>query len=377
MVDHSADKGPDLAIVLLSAGGGGAERVSILLANEFARRGRSVAILMLRRRGPLLGMIDPRVQVHDLGGRRTIWSIRRLAATIRRLKPKTIIAAMVEVNVGTAIAARLAGTRAKLILTEHNQTDRNFDVASTLSVRLAFRLIRFVYPLADRVVCVSQGVADSLMRFSGLPPAKIDVIHNPIVSSDLLDKAAMECPHPWLSDKTVPVVLAAGRLVTAKDFEMLLHAFARIRKARDCRLIILGEGEKRKVLQNLCETLGVAEDVEITGFVSNPYTYMQRCDVFALSSAWEGFPTVLVEALACGAKIVSTDCPSGPREILCDGKFGSLTPVGDPDRFAAAIIEVLDNPVSCGALARGQGFTVEKSTDQYDILIKDLENRAA
>jgi len=370
----SPTTGVDIAIVLGSATGGGAERVSILLANALAQRGWSVTLIFIKPYGPLLNLVDPAVQRVELAGRRLLFSIGGLALALRRLRPKTVVSALVDVNVATVIAAKIASRRSRVILTEHNQTDRNYTVAASLAGRLAYRAIRFVYPCADRVICVSDGVRDSLIRFSGIAPDTLQVIHNPIVQPDLHDLAARDCPHPWLSDRRpIPVILGVGRLVEAKNFDLLLRAFAILRQKRPCRLVILGQGKLCSALAATAEALGIADDVDLPGFRPNPYTFLSHADLFVLPSDWEGFPTVLIEALACGARIVATDCPSGPREILKDGAFGTLVPVGDVDAFAEAMDAALDAPVPDGAVARGNEFTVDRAAERYEALIRSLE----
>ncbi|MFN3231032.1 MAG: glycosyltransferase [Alphaproteobacteria bacterium] len=361
-------------MLLPRATGGGAERVSILLANELTSRGVTVAIVFARRYGPLLETIDPAVATYEMGGRRNRFNVLRLPRLLRRLQPKTVISAMVELNVAAVIAAWLARSSARIILTEHNQTDRNYEVLRSGVSRIAYRLIGLTYPRADKVICVSKGVLDALVRFSGVSPTNLTVVHNPIVTPALLQQSQAACDHPWLASKDQPVLLSVGRLVKAKDLETLLHAFAKLRQRRPCRLILLGEGTLRPRLEGLADELKIREYVDMPGFNGNPYSFMARADLFVLSSAWEGFPTVLVEALACGIPIVSTDCPSGPREILSDGRFGTLVPVGDVDALAAAIETALSSPPPEGGQARGMQFTAARAVDRYQDLINALDN---
>jgi glycosyltransferase involved in cell wall biosynthesis len=265
-----------------------------------------------------------------------------------------------------ALAARLSGRRPCVVLTEHNQVDRNAAYFGTA----AYRLIRWIYPLADKVVCVSDGVRESLLRFTGPPESGTTVVHNPIVSPHIDALAAQPCGHPWLGDSGVPVVLAVGRLTEAKDYPMLLRAFAALRDRRPARLIILGAGPERETMEAVIADLGIAGDVDMPGFSDNPYAFMARASVFALSSAWEGFPTVLVEALACGAPVVATDCRSGPREILENGALGPLTPVGDHDAFASALERVIDDPGDREARRqRAAAFSVARAAEIYRALL--------
>jgi glycosyltransferase involved in cell wall biosynthesis len=227
-------------------------------------------------------------------------------------------------------------------------------------------LARRFYPWADTVVAVSAGVADDLAECIGLSRARITVIPNPVVSDDLDALAGAAVEHPWLAPGQPPVLLAAGRLTAQKDFPTLLRAFARLVPRRDLRLVILGEGPDRAALMADIETLGLAERVDLPGFDDNPFRWMSRARLFLLSSAWEGLPGVLIQAMACGTPVVSTDCPSGPREVLDDGRFGPLVPVGNAQALAAAIEQTLDAPLPAAALQeRAAQYRVAPVTRRY------------
>jgi glycosyltransferase involved in cell wall biosynthesis len=201
-----------------------------------------------------------------------------------------------------------------------------------------------IYPRVDHVVCVSQGVLEDTRALTGLPDERLSVIRNPVVTPRLAELAAQPADHPWAADPTVPLILGAGRLTEQKDFPTLVRAFARLRKDRPARLVILGDGRQRGVLETLARERGVAADLALPGFAPNPYAWMARAKLFVLSSAWEGSPNVLTEALALGLPSVATDCPSGPREILAGGRWGPLVPVGDDAALAAAMAATLDDP---------------------------------
>jgi glycosyltransferase involved in cell wall biosynthesis len=193
------------------------------------------------------------------------------------------------------------------------------------------------------------------------------------MTSELSVLAEAPMKDPWLAGGEPPVILGVGRLATQKDFSTLLHAFARVRSQRPARLLILGEGDKRFELEALAQNLGLARDVRLPGYADNPFAYMRRCSVFVLSSAYEGLPTVLIEAMACGAPVVSTDCPSGPAEILEGGRYGCLVPIGDPDAMASAILTILqDAPDTTRTRQRAEMFSIEASVDQYlNLLLGD------
>jgi glycosyltransferase involved in cell wall biosynthesis len=211
-------------------------------------------------------------------------------------------------------------------------------------------------------------VANDLAETTGIQRDKIKVVYNPVVSSELFSKSEEPLDHPWFSSGEPPVVLAVGRLTEAKDFPVLIRAFALVRKERPARLIILGEGAERPKLEALVRELGLNEDVIMPGFVDNPYKYMRNATVFVLSSAWEGFGVVLVEAMALGTAIVSTDCPNGPAEILEGGKWGDLVTVGDWRALASAILKRLEQPENERvkmATERAKEFRTESIVTDY------------
>jgi glycosyltransferase involved in cell wall biosynthesis len=228
------------------------------------------------------------------------------------------------------------------------------------------RRVRKLFPQADRIIAISHGVGEDVLRQGGCEPSQLFVIHNPAVDADL-EKRALEPPgHPWLVDGGPPVVLGVGRLVPQKDFETLLRAFARVRAEMPARLLILGEGREHERLRELAAGLGLGADVDLPGFDPNPVSAMARAGTFVLSSAWEGFGNVVVEALATGCPVVSTDCPSGPGEILDGGRFGRLVPVGDAEALAEALLATLREPGDPDERrARAAVFAVDVVAERY------------
>jgi glycosyltransferase involved in cell wall biosynthesis len=226
--------------------------------------------------------------------------------------------------------------------------------------------MRRVYPWADGIVSVSKGVGDDVSSVTGLPLERITTIYNPIMVHEILEKSQVPPDHPWFIPNAPPVILGVGRLVPQKDFPCLMKAFRRLRSVRRARLVILGEGRLRGELETLAKTLGISQDVSFTGFTQNPYAFMARASVLALSSAWEGFGNVIGEALACGCPVVSTDCPSGPAEVLKNGAFGTLVPVGNDKALAEAILAVLDKPPEKARLrSRASEFNIDIISKKY------------
>ncbi len=270
-------------------------------------------------------------------------------------------------------AARLAGLPVRVLVSERNPPSIALGGSRRWRRRYLPGLMARTYPLADAVVAVSQGVAADLSAITGLPLNRIVTIYNPVVGDEIAALARAPAPHSWFAPGQPPVVLAAGRIADQKDYPTLIRAFADLRARRLARLVILGEannqskaGDQRAVLLDLARELGVAPDVGLLGYVANPYAYMARATVFVLSSKFEGFGNALVEAMACGCAVVSTDCPGGPREILDAGRYGDLVPVGDSAAMAAAIERAIDgHRVAASVRDRAARFTASAAADAY------------
>jgi glycosyltransferase involved in cell wall biosynthesis len=305
----------------------------------------SVDIIVCKAVGPNLGEIGSRVRVIDLNARQMLTSLGALTNYIKREQPVAILSALEHANIIALAARSLAGSHARRVITIHNSLSQTMLGKVPIKRRFELPFMRAFYPCADAIVAVSSGVADDLALLTGISRKRIDVIYNPVISDKMIALSQEPLQHPWFSEGAKPVILNVGRLDFQKDQETLIRAFAKVRQSTDARLMILGEGEERSSLEALVEELGLRSgidgDVLMPGFVKNPYAFISRAAVFALSSRFEGLPTVLIEALACGATIVSTDCPSGPREILEAGKWGHLTAVGDVDAFADALLSAL------------------------------------
>lgn len=354
-----------IAFFLPDLAGGGAERVCVNLAGGLLERGIQVTFLLARADGPLLGAIPPGAERIDLQARRTLAALAPLAAALRRVRPDALIAAPDHANLVALWAAMLAGG-VRVALTHHIHPSTQIRNTPKLQERSYPFLLHLFQRRATALVAVSQGVADDLARLAHLPPGRVSVIPNPIVSADFPVRAAAPLDHAWFAAGGPPVILAAGRLTPQKDYPTLLRAFAALRARRPARLLILGEGEERLHLETLAVGLGVRPDVDMPGFSDRPLAYMTRSRVFVLSSAWEGFGNVLVEALACGTQVVSTDCPSGPAEILENGKYGRLVPVGDVAALTRALESALDDPLPAEALRRRAAtFSVGAAVERY------------
>lgn len=374
-----------IALFISNLGGGGAQRKMVSLANFFVEAGHRVDLLLAEPGGVLHDRVDARVRIVELGNwltrlpiysakkrRRMLAAVRPLARYLRADAPDALMSSSDSVNVAAVLAHRLARSESRLVLRIDNQLTRSPEVEGTWGQRRRMRRVRHLFPRADRIIAISHGVGEDVIRQGGARPSQLHVIHNPSVDAGL-EKRAQEPPgHPWLREPGPPVVLGVGRLVPQKDFPTLLRAFARVRATTEARLLVLGEGRELERLEALAEELGIARDVALPGFDPNPVSAMARAALFVLSSAWEGFGNVLVEALATGCPVVSTDCPSGPSEILEGGRYGRLVPVGDVSAMADAIGACLRDPGDSDARRRrAQEFTVEIVGERYLTVLLD------
>ena len=395
-----------VAFFLSSLAGGGVERSTLYLAGALVRAGHAVELVVCKPKGELRDQIPSGVGLVELPREGVLLARLRplrsdpagaaalllpvllpfsasnklrflsgLAEYLRRTRPDVLISAMTWPNLVALWARRAAGVRTRVVVSERNSFS---SYVAHFSQRWRWRflpgLVGRVYPWADAIVSVADAVGDDLAETTGLARARIRTLYNPVIGADLEARAAADPGHPWLGDPALPVVLAAGRLRANKDFATLLRAFARARRVRPLRLVILGDGEQREALHALAQELGVAEHVALPGWVENPLAWMSRASLFVLSSAWEGLPGVLIQALACGCPVVSTDAPGGASEILAGGALGPLVRVGDDEALAAAMLSVLEKPPDAAtARAAADRFRVENSVRAWSSLLEELE----
>jgi glycosyltransferase involved in cell wall biosynthesis len=405
--------GQRIAFVLHGFGGGGMERSMLRLAEGLIARGFGVDFVVAEAKGELAGEVPPSARIVELD-RVRLWRARArgfaadpgawrlllqprsrislLKPLLRRLpsmvdyfrcaRPDAVLAAEPRFNLIAVWGRSLSGLGSRLVISERIQVSRHAAYDGPWGDRRLHGLLRRAYLKADAIVTVSDGVADDLAAYSGIPRYRITTVYNPVVGPDLIAKVREPLAHPWFAPGGPPVILGAGRLDPQKDFATLIRAFARVRAGRPARLVILGAPSRMQPaysaeLQDLPGTLDVARDVAMPGFVDNPLAFMARSAVFVLSSLYEGLPGVLIQALACGCPVVSTDCPSGPREVLDHGRFGPLVPIGDDEALARAIEAILDDPPPAERLrARAELFSVDRAVDKYlKLLLPSLPSR--
>jgi glycosyltransferase involved in cell wall biosynthesis len=368
--------GPLLSFFIPDLTVGGAEQVLLNIVNGLSARGYDLDLLLSRRGGKLEPRLADRVDVVELPPSRTpvlgvASHLPALAGYLRRENPAVLFPHLTQTSVVCLTAKRLLDTDTRVIPTHHAA----FGTARqpSLKDRLVRRLITRLYPSADHIVAVSEGVADSVVERVSVDRDDLSVLYNPIDVDAVRARARDPVDHEWVEDSDTDVVLFVGRVAEQKDLETWLRTFQRVHERRpDTRGIIVGQGPQRARLSDLAASLGLADVVSLPGYVENPYRYMGQASVFLLSSLAEGLPTVLVEALACGCPVVSTDCPSGPREILDGGEYGRLAPVGDVDALATAVTASLSNPTGAERRRRRAGdFAPESVLDDYEQFIRE------
>ena len=375
-----------IAVFIYCLRGGGAQHRTLTLVNGFAERGHTVDLVVVSADESTGVALHPGVRVvaleqgwrHAFEGlnrhinMRGLFTASAIPALARYLcdeRPDVLLSGASHVNLVAIFARRFSKTNVPLVLRASNYPSGNIRCWPPFQQAIR-RLLRYtlgvVYPWADHIIAVSKGVAREVQRLTGLSDDRVTTIYNPVVGPYIARLAVEPVDHAWAADVHVPFILAVGRLTPQKDYPTLIRAFARVRAVCVAHLVILGEGRQRGKLEKLVHKLGLDADVALPGHADNPFAWMSKAAVFVLSSAWEGLPGVVIEALACGCPVVSTDCPSGPREILEDGTFGPLVPVHDDRALAAGILKVLAVPPDrAKLLGRSEFFRIDAGVDAY------------
>ncbi len=362
-----------VAIFLPSLRGGGAERAFVVLANQLVLLGYSVDLLLVKAEGVYLEEVNSKVKIYDFASSRSLLALPKLIAYLRRQHPPILLSALTHINV-LSILSSLFCKKTKTIISERSNLSRSLDRLGRARKKLLQFLIRISYFFADHIVAVSKGVGDDLIINHGFERDKISVIPNPYDIEKIKKKSLVNIdPKPWLTDD-VKLILAVGRLTEAKDYPTLLKAMKLVTEEySNAHLLILGEGEEKDYLKKIILKLDIESNVHLGGFDINPFRWMRKSDVYVLSSKQEGFPNVLVQALICGSQIVSTDCDSGPNEILEHGRWGALVDVGNYEELAGALIDILKgNKIYSDGSERAYDYSAEKITKCYSKLFMQI-----
>ena len=362
MEDHK-----EIALFIPSLQGGGAERFMVDLSNGFAKKGYNVSLIVGNMGGEYFSEINNAVKVIDLKCKRTIFCIPGIVSFLRKNKPHTLISTIYHANMVAILSSLISFTNTRIFVRDSNMHKTLKEASSSFfSYKLTFFFMKVLYRRCSGIVAVSQAMRDELKYFMPEIEHKLHLIHNFIDLDQINSLAQEEVDHPWLNeDSTSPVILSAGRLSNQKNWPLLLKAFSEVVKTKFVRLIILGEGKQRKEIEELLVELDIKDKVSMPGFKKNPFSWMARAEIFVLSSDAEGFPNVLVQALNCGCKVVSSDCESGPREILEDGKWGRLCKVGDARDLSNQIKDALEQEENINTRKRAMHFSNERCIEEY------------
>jgi glycosyltransferase involved in cell wall biosynthesis len=321
----------------------------LVFCRELVELGLSVDLITVRFEGPLQHLIPSGVSVIDLKSRRATLALPKLVSYLREAKPAALFSTIINANVVAALARALSGTRIPTVVRESNAPISS--PKNSVSRWITYKVAPFLYHLTSGVIAVSQGVADELMTMAPRLRERVRVIPTPVISEDILAQGEVPVDHPWFAQRDKPIILSAARLERHKGFLTLLRAFSDLRATHDARLAILGQGSMREQIEAEIVRLGLQEHAALLGFAHNPFAYMSKADVFVLASEFEGLPNVLVQAMAFGTPVVATDCKSGPAEILCGGRYGTLVPVGDVQALARGLGDALAQPRHLEAMA--------------------------
>lgn len=372
-----------VAFFLPSLEPGGTERNVVNLINNIDKQKYSLALVLGEKKGDFVKKINEDIPITSLDASSSFKLFLKLVSYFKKEEPDIFVSSFSRINIVCIMAKIFSGSRVKIVATEHAIFSFLPVIAKTPARRFfAYFFLpviaKIIYPKADAIICVSKGIADDLLKVTHCSKT-ITTIYNPVISNRVYELANDHVDHQWFVNSEVPVIVAAGRLVDCKDYPTLLKAFSLVVKERPARLAILGKGPEEFKLKKLVNTWGLFKSVDFLGFQENPFKYMKRASVFTLSSLQEGFGNVIIEAMACGVPVVSTDCPAGPGEIIENGKNGILIPVGDYKFLSEAILKVLDNSslvknLSRNGLERAKDFSIEKSVKGYEKIFQELVN---
>lgn len=346
--------------------------MTLHLAEAFLKRGYQVDLLVMNRVGEYIDQVPAGVEMIHLSKQKASAAIPAMISYFRKRQPDVICSAKDYLNVLVILAKKLSFTKGQLIVSSRvhlSEQARRHPASKRMK-----KWVAHTYRFADHIVGVSNGVAEDIQSITQL--SNVHTIYNPVLTADLEEKMNKQVDHPYFKDEKKKVFITVGRLHEQKDYSTLIEAFALVRERHsEVRLLVVGDGEERKALQKMVAEKELVDDVSFAGFQNNPYAYMKQADVFVLSSLYEGFGNVIVEALATGTTVVSTDCPSGPGEILEQGRSGYIVPVGNSDELALAMETALLQPMDPDKLkARASAFTVAACADEYERIIKTASN---
>ena len=354
---------------------GGAEKVFTILSNNFVDRGFDVTLILIKKSGPYLSQVDKRVRIIDLNCSRSIFGIYKYIILIFRHKPDFVISALDNCNIIASFCRLIIPFRAKLILTCHSTISSEFKSDRSIRSFLVKKLMKFLFPFADKVVAVSSLVFEDIIGELKLQKSKIQTIYNPVFSDDIIQLGKVPNNFEWFRNYSDPIFISIGRLEDVKNFALLIDSFRIVSTKIQAKLIIVGEGALYDELCVQINELGLSDIIHLAGFVDNPYNWLSNSDVFVLSSKWEGLSCALIEAMSFNLKIVSTKCYGGPREILENGIWGDIAFDNSPEELAKLMISAVSAPKNQNNIIRAKHFSVNNSISEYLNLFKSLNEK--
>jgi glycosyltransferase involved in cell wall biosynthesis len=358
----------DVALVVGTFEGGGAERIQINLAEYFLSKGLEVDFVVCRNTGPLAQLIPNGVRIVSLEAGRVLFGLSRYLEYLRAARPRAVLSSVENANIVACFGKRMSRHDHKLYIRIDNLLVQGRSIWRELPRWWRLLLVAAAYGAATGIIAITGDIRKQLKALLWIGHQRILLMYNPVITSRFEALSLEEAPLLSGMDPDRKTVIAVGRLHRQKDFRTLLKAFGLVRQAYDSQLLILGEGPERDALRAEAEVLGISDRVHMPGFIANPLPYVRNASVYVMSSAWEGLPGALIEALATGTPVVCTDCSSGPREILADGAFGALVPVGDASELSQEILEALRSPhkgVSEALAMHLKNFGLAQAGDQY------------
>lgn len=370
-----------VAFFLPSLEPGGTERNVVNLVNNINRERYVLSLVLGKAEGDFIKEVNKDIPIISLDASHSLSLLFKLVKYFKNQKPDIFVSAFSRINIVCLSAKILSRAKVKIIITEHSVFSMLSVIAKSFWRRLFARFFMpaigsLIYPKADSIICVSKGIANDLLKIVGCKE-KTKVIYNPVIDGKIYDLAEKTVSHIWFSDPKIPVIIAVGRLVECKNYPGLFKSFDLVIKSHLAKLVILGAGPEVKKLTALVEKMNLSQHITFLGFQENPFKYMKKASVFVLSSLQEGFGNVIIEAMACGTPVVSTNCPGGPGEIIENMKNGILVPVGDEKSMAAAILSILNDKslaksFSIQGQKRAEFFSIKKSVGKYEEIFQAL-----
>ncbi|MEH6446279.1 MAG: glycosyltransferase [Oceanospirillaceae bacterium] len=357
-----------IAIVVHDLKGGGAEKMMVRLANGLASIGEDVTLVLLTQGGVNMQYVSQSVVLVELKSKRTALAAFNLREYFKKESPDKILAALTHVNVVAILACLSLGISQNLFVSERNAFSLDKLISSEKLIKIAYFIAPFFYRMIKNpVIAVSKGVAQDLVDTTIVNQASVTNAPNPVLDNDFMDREYKAPTHPWLLDKKIPTIVAVGRLAPQKGFDILITAIKSVTREIDCRLVIFGEGDLKNELEEQIHQLGLSDRVNLAGYVSEPLNEMAAADLFVLSSRFEGSPNVLVEAMSTGVKVLATDCPHGPDEILKSGSIGYIAKTQSSKALAKTIIEALNSKTydKTAQLNQAATYTIHASALAY------------